>query len=258
MRKLLTKNKTFYYFILGFMLVILLSIKIGVQSVHAVSSFSPNIKNVFVIAMENHNWSDIKGSTSAPYINNTLLPMGAHAEQYYNPPNNHPSAPNYVWLEAGAAVVGANDCAPTDSGCSTSANHLSKLLDGAGIPWKEYAEDATGTSCILDFSGPDVNHVPFSYFTDVTNNNNPNSANCIAHERPYTELAADLSSNNLARYVFITPNVNDNMHDGSVVQGDTWLSQNVPTILNSQAYKTSGVLFIVWDEGNGSDGPIGM
>ncbi len=99
-----------------------------------------NIKNVFVIAMENHNWSDIKGSTSAAYINNTLLPMASHAEQYYNPSNTHPSAPNYVWLEAGAAVAGQNDCFPNQAGCSYTGAHLSSLLDGAGIPWKEYAD----------------------------------------------------------------------------------------------------------------------
>jgi len=46
---------------------------------------APTGKTVFLIMMENHNWSDIKGSSSAPYINNTLLPMASHAEQDYNP-----------------------------------------------------------------------------------------------------------------------------------------------------------------------------
>jgi hypothetical protein len=217
---------------------------------------SSPIQHVFIIAMENHDWRDIKGNSQAPYIN-SLLSKWAHAEQYYNPPNNHPSAPNYVWLEAGGAVAGANDCMPTDSGCSSSGNHLSKLLDAAGISWKEYAEDTNGTSCILDFSGADVNHVGFSYFTDVTNNNNSNSSNCITHERPYAELATDLKNNTVARYTFITPNLNDDMHDGTIQQGDTWLSQQVPIIMNSQAYQ-NGVIFITWDEGEGDDGPIGM
>src|SRR6516164_3517849 len=48
-------------------------------------------KTVFLIMMENHNWSDIKHNPSAPYINNSLLPMGSHAEQYFNPPGIHPS-----------------------------------------------------------------------------------------------------------------------------------------------------------------------
>src|SRR3954467_6888548 len=67
---------------------------------------------VFIILMENHNWSDIKGSSSAPYINNTLLPEASHAEQYYNPPGIHPSEPNYLWLEAGTNFGIANDADP--------------------------------------------------------------------------------------------------------------------------------------------------
>jgi hypothetical protein len=46
--------------------------------------------------MENHNWSQIKGSSSAPYISDTLLPEASYANQYYNPPNIHPSLPNYL------------------------------------------------------------------------------------------------------------------------------------------------------------------
>src|SRR5713226_2838291 len=63
-------------------------------------STAPHIKNVWIILMENHNWSQILGSKKAPYIN-SLLPSATHAEQYFNPPGNHPSLPNYLWLEAG-------------------------------------------------------------------------------------------------------------------------------------------------------------
>src|SRR5260221_14334471 len=56
------------------------------------------IRTVFIILMENHNWSSIKHSPSAPYINGTLLPKSAHAEQYYNPPRLHPSDPNSIRL----------------------------------------------------------------------------------------------------------------------------------------------------------------
>ncbi len=35
-------------------------------------------KTVFLIMMENHNWSDIKNNPSAPFINNTLLPMASY------------------------------------------------------------------------------------------------------------------------------------------------------------------------------------
>src|SRR5262249_60265047 len=52
------------------------------------------VKTVFVILMENRNWSGIKGSPSAPYTNGTLLPKGAHAENYINVPGLHPRQPN--------------------------------------------------------------------------------------------------------------------------------------------------------------------
>jgi hypothetical protein len=48
---------------------------------------------VFVILMENHNWSDIKGNPDAPYINHSLLPLASYAEHYFNPPGVHPSEP---------------------------------------------------------------------------------------------------------------------------------------------------------------------
>jgi phosphatidylinositol-3-phosphatase len=54
------------------------------------------------------------------------------------------------------------------------------------------------------------------------------------------------------------------MHDkckplrNAIVQGDTWLSKNVPVILNSTAYKSDGALFITWDEAASGDGLIGM
>ena len=70
--------------------------------------------------MENHAWSLIKGNPSAPYINNTLLTQGAHAENYFNPPGNHPSEPNYVWLHAGDTMGLKTDANPSASHSVTS------------------------------------------------------------------------------------------------------------------------------------------
>jgi len=221
-------------------------------------------KTVFLIMMENHNWSDIKNNSSAPYINNTLLPMASHAEQYFNPPENHPSEPNYLWLEAGTNFGIYNDANP-DTNHQGTTKHLVTLLNNAHISWKSYQESISGTICPLTGNGLyATKHNPMVFFNDVTNTNDPNSSYCIAHVRPYTELAPDLQHNTQARYNFITPNLCDDMHDtcaplfDSVKQGDTWLAQNLPIILNSQAYKNGGIVFITWDEGEGGDGPIGM
>jgi len=219
---------------------------------------------VFLIVMENTDWSSIKGSSSAPYIN-SLLPIAAHAEQYYNPPNNHPSLPNYLWLEAGTNFGISSDPNPPQR---TSSPHLANLLDAAGISWKTYQEDEgsgayDGSDCPNYGEGNwyDVNHNPFVYFTDVTNN----TTYCKAHVRPYSEFPTDLASSNVPRYNFIVPDLCHDMHENiscsqsnRIRFGDTWLSTEVPKILASPAYLNGGALFLVWDEAASNDGPIGM
>src|SRR5256886_14893500 len=107
---------------------------------------------VFVILMENHNWSSIQGNASAPYINSTLLPMASYARQYYNPPGIHPSEPNYLWLEAGTNFGIFNDASPRVNHLSTT-RHLVTLLHNAHISWKSYQEDISGSVCPLTASG---------------------------------------------------------------------------------------------------------
>jgi hypothetical protein len=106
-------------------------------------------------------------------------------------------------------------------------------------------------------------HNPFVYFDDVTGTNDVNYAYGIAHIRPFSELASDLTNNNVARYNFITPNLCNDMHDSCaplydpIRQGDTWLASEIPRLMASAAYTNNGAIFIVWDEGDPDDGPIG-
>lgn len=239
----------------------------GVAALVAWGSFGaavPPVQTVFVILMENHNWSDIKDSTNAPYINHTLLSRASCCAQYFNPPGLHPSEPNYLWLEAGTNFGILNDLDPS-SNHQSATNHLVGLMQRAGISWRTYQEDISGAYVPLTATnGYAPRHNPFVYFDDVTATNNPSCLYGIAHIRPYTELAHDLTNNSVARYNFITPNLCHDMHDtcapvgNSIQQGDNWLASEVPKILASPAYQNNGALFITWDEGEGSDGPIGM
>jgi hypothetical protein len=223
------------------------------------------IKTVFLIMMENQNWSAIKGSSSAPYLNKTLLPMASHAEAYSTPPGNHPSEPNYLWLEGGTNFGVTDDNDPSSNHQASHA-HLAYLLDHAGVSWRSYQEDIDGTSCPLTSAGHyAAKHNPFVFFDDETGAMNAKDASCIAHNRPFSELARDLSAGTVARYNFITPNMCDDMHDvcsptlNQIKQGDSWLATAVPPILASAAYKDGGLLLIVWDEGTfDSDGPVGL
>src|SRR5581483_2630428 len=90
------------------------------------------ISTVFLIVMENHDWSTIKGSSSAPYLNSLLSrPDAAYAGNYHNvPPGSslHPSEPNYLWLEGATNVYPdhtfTTDSSPSASNSTTSAKHL--------------------------------------------------------------------------------------------------------------------------------------
>lgn len=232
------------------------------------ASPSHAIRTVFIMMMENHDWSSFKGNSLAPYLNGTLLTQFAHAEQYMSG-GVYPSLPNYLRLEGGSDFGLINQSPlPTSFRIATTA-HLTTALNDRGISWRSYAEDLPGggAECALTESGfYSLDHNAFAYFDDVTGNP-PSAGNsyCMQHIRPYSELAADLQNDTVARYNFIIPN---DAHQGEkrlvagsnvIAQSDAWLQAEVPRILASRAWLDGGVLLIVWDESatHGVDAPIG-
>ena len=243
------------------------------------------LKTVFIIMMENHDWSAVKGSSSAPYVNGLLSAAGgaAWAENYKTPAGNHPSEPNYIWLEAGDNL-GITDDNPPSANHKAVTDHLVTLLEAKGVSWRSYQEDMVAGTCPLTDGASDgyaTKHNPMVFFDDVTDGNSATSAHCIAHMAPFTQLATDLgAASTTAQYNFISPNLCHDSHGSGfggacsntpflgpdlVKLGDDWLAATVPTITDSAAFKAGGVLFIVWDEGSSaggfgtsSDGPIGM
>jgi hypothetical protein len=124
------------------------------------------VKKVFVIAMENHNWTQPSTQTSpnqifrnpaAPFINSLvngtsgISSQVAYANGYINTGVGiHPSEPNYIWAEAGTNFGVNNDDDPYMANCTpnteqaiplASNQHLSKFLTIARKSWKSYQED---------------------------------------------------------------------------------------------------------------------
>src|SRR5215475_3136077 len=120
------------------------------------------IKTVFVIAMENHNWTQPATQTSpqpvflnpyAPFINSLVDGSSgissevAYAAHYINSGVGvHPSEPNYIWAEAGTNFGVNNDDTPYHADCSPDTvqntnQHLSAFLTVARKSWKSYQED---------------------------------------------------------------------------------------------------------------------
>jgi phosphatidylinositol-3-phosphatase len=215
-----------------------------------------HIKTVFLILMENESWCSIQGNADASYINQTLLTTGAWAKNYKGAKNGalHPSEPNYIWLEAGDNLGVTNDNDPSSNHQSTT-DHLVTYMKGAGVTWRSYQEDISGTTCPLtSVNNYAPKHNPNVFFDDVTGNLDPNNQYCIQHNRPLTELTTDLQNNTTAQFNFITPNLCDDMHNScaplnnNMKQGDQWLSTWIPRITGSAVYKSGGAIFITWDE----------
>jgi hypothetical protein len=128
-----------------------------------------SIGSVFYIEMENHNFTQPSGDTSAPQqiLNNPAAPFQnsllngtnpidsqvSSAGNYYNvlataqgatgANSIHPSEPNYLWQEAGRnfGVYNDNDPYSTSGPTVQDAPTLSGLLQRNGISWKSYQED---------------------------------------------------------------------------------------------------------------------
>ncbi|MGH7298005.1 MAG: alkaline phosphatase family protein [Polyangiaceae bacterium] len=223
------------------------------------------IQTVFLVLMSRQPWSAVEGSASAPYINGTLLPAGAHCLDYRAAPAKvAQSEPNAVWLEAGQDF-GFTSNAPPSTDHTGSTRHLVDQLEAAGISWKAYVEGTPAGSCPIDDASPyRTFHVPFLFFDDVVGNPPSTSAKrCVEHVVPFSRLATDLSSGQAPRYAFVVPDLCDDMHDDCntgdpVNQGDTWLAATVPGILGSTAYATGGAVFIAWDFSPGAYDPIGF
>jgi hypothetical protein len=201
---------------------------------------SVHYTHVIWIWMENHSYGDIIGSPDASYIN-TLAGECGLATNYHN--ISHPSLPNYIAATSGLGLADVkkfkSDCNPSKH-CSTSAPSIFGQLDS----WKAYEESMTANCEGSNDGEYAVRHNPPPYYTSLTT--------CGTNDVPYSGLPADLSSGRLPAFSFVTPNVIDDMHDGTVAQGDAWLAANVPAILNSSAYQNGNVaLFITWDEGEG-------
>lgn len=132
----------------------------------ATPAVAGQIKHVFVIAFENHNWTQpagetavqqIKGNPAAPYLNSLCDPASPNSLQascasaYHNVlatpsgdnPHIHPSEPNYIWAEAGSNLGVQSDDEPFGlfGNERTSNATLSAQLMRANISWRAYQED---------------------------------------------------------------------------------------------------------------------
>jgi phospholipase C len=190
--------------------------------------------------MENHSYGAVIGSSQAPYLNALAARCGL-ATNYHNV--SHPSLPNYIAATSGlgyrALARFDSDCDP-GPGCQTPV----ASIFGQGETWRAYEESMPASCRRADSGEYAVRHNPPPYYTSLTG--------CSRSDVRYSRMAADLAGGTLPAFSFITPNLTDDMHDGTIAGGDHWLARNLPAIFGSRQYRDgSTVVFITWDEGEG-------
>jgi phosphatidylinositol-3-phosphatase len=201
---------------------------------------APHYKHVIWIWMENHSYGTIIGSSQAPFINKIAATCGL-ATNYHN--ISHPSLPNYVAATSGLGYSALKkftpDCNPVPK-CSTAA----RSIFAQGESWRAYEESMPSNCHRTDSSEYAVRHNPPPYYTKLSG--------CSKNDAPYPRLATDLAKNRLPAFSFITPNLINDMHDGTIADGNRWLAKNLPLILRSREYRSGAtVVMITWDEGEG-------
>jgi len=229
------------------------SLTVTVTGIAAVSTYcgqrtgAPATSKVMVIYEENHSYSSIIGSASAPTINSYAQSCGK-ATNYQA--LTHPSLPNYMASTSGVSYASSpwsSDCSPSVS-CSTANNNIFNQV--GPTHWKSYAESMT-SNC--SGSGPSVasRHIPAEYYTNL-------ASSCATNVVPLGTttsgaLHADVAAGTIPTFTTVTPNQINNMHDGTITQGDNWLSTWIPVITSGPDYQSGHLtILIVWDEGSGS------
>jgi hypothetical protein len=221
----------------------------------------PHFTHVFVIMLENRGYEQIIGNAHAPFLNHLATTTGL-ATEYTGVA--HPSQPNYL-----AAISGSTFGVHDDNDVTLQARNLVDQLEEHGKTWKAYMQSISQCASPLEsFCGSDRyarKHNPFVSFADIQSN--PSRMKQIVDA---SALATDLSSGQVANFVWISPDQCHDMHglalpssdpcsglnpDPLTAQGDAFTQTTVDAITRSSAWSSAAgpsVIFVTWDESEGT------
>ena len=206
----------------------------------------PRFAHIYLIVMENREYGAIVGNTKAPYINSLIQGYGL-ATNYHA--ITHPSQPNYFALFAGR-TFGIRD----NRNHNITARNLTNQLRDKGRTWRVHAQNVpdgcfTGKAA---YGGVDLDGLPGWYvrkhepaisFTNISRH--PRRCARIMQLEDFSPTGAN--------FQLIIPNMTNDMHDGTIAQGDDFLEAFVPRITGDPAFAQS-LLLITWEEGTTNRG----
>ena len=197
------------------------------NAAHLSGKKKPHAANVVVVIMENRDYDLIIGSSSAPYINGTLVPQAALMTDSHAV--GHPSEPNYVAFFSGSTQGLHDDSCPH----TFTAYNVGQELIAVGKTFYGYSESMPYNGYTGCTSGEYARkHNPWVNFSNV-----PSTSNLVYNGFPSSPPTLSI----------VVPNLCNDMHDCSTQTGDTWLKNNLPPILQYDR-SHNGLLVLTWDE----------
>ena len=226
---------------------------------------SHRMGHVFVIMMENTSYDDLLSpdNTNTTFIRHLAATDGL-ADNYFGV--THDSLPNYIAATSGQ-TWGSNSDDTAQAPLFDHQNLVDQLV-AAHVSWKAYMESLPFPGDLVDTTPDGLyvrKHDPFLMYPDVYNN--PARADDVV---PLTQLSTDLSSGTVPQFVWVSPNICNDMHGGAPTcpypnsptdanqaalykDGDTFLRTWVGAITHSRAWTRHSAIFITWDEGGFED-----
>ncbi|MEH7454139.1 alkaline phosphatase family protein [Gottfriedia acidiceleris] len=190
----------------------------------------PKIDHIVIVIEENHAKQQIMGNYSAPYIN-SLMTQGANLINYHA--IEHPSQPNYLDLFSGSNQGITDDDLPKSK---LSTDNLASELNEKKLTFAGYSEDLPSIGFNGEYNKDYARrHNPWVNFTNVSKKAN----------QPFEKFPTNFSK--LPTVSFIIPNLQNDMHDGTIKQGDQWLKKQIDDYVK-WAKKNNSLLIVTWDE----------
>lgn len=188
----------------------------------------PRPDHIVIVIEENRGYGQIIGNNDAPYIN-ALAKRGMLFTQAYGV--THPSMPNYLALFSGTTHGFTANVCPLE----LSGDNLASALSAKGLSFASYAESlpAAGASA-CSYGAYYRKHNPVANWKGLE-----------AMNLPFSAFPQDFEK--LPAVALVVPNLQNDMHDGSIADGDTWLEKNIESYVQwALAHKS--LLIVIWDE----------
>lgn len=194
----------------------------------------PRSDHIVIVVEENRGYFQIIGNPDAPYIN-ALAQRGVLFTNSYGV--THPSQPNYLALFSGTTRGISSNACPLE----LKGENLGGALIEKGLSFVSYSE-----------SLPETGYEGCRYGAYMRKHNPAaNWKELAAFNQPFTAFPQDFSQ--LPTVSLVVPDQRNDMHDGSIEEGDAWLKQNIEAYAQ-WAMTHNSLLIVTWDEDNGREG----